>query len=231
MPCRLEAKFFKEHLQVTPLVGADEGRPATFAGQTTLGFPRRLVEGYAQLGGPLDDVKELAERQAQEHQDDGEFMQIGQGSKVAALQGLFGYGEQDPRDRHRNQNQERQDIQIEALGCRVSFILAPADEGQHAARDDHHRRKVKDVEGQEAREAVHRKAPRAESEQPGLVTVLIEAFRGEPDPAEDQRKGHGKGQQTAPRDQGVSAPSLDGALPNKTLEENLVQGQQGHLRQ
>src|SRR5262249_43522938 len=76
------------------------------------------VELDRELGGPLEDVEELAERQPQQGEDDRNRVRDGQELVGVALQPGVADRQQQPRDADREQQEQRQQVLLKILPCR-----------------------------------------------------------------------------------------------------------------
>ena len=74
-----------------------------------------LVEFHPELRGPLEDVKELAERQEEQRGDHRDCMQNRQKAIRRAAQPLLRNSERQPRHRNGEQHDDRQEIHAELL--------------------------------------------------------------------------------------------------------------------
>src|SRR6516164_4479630 len=95
-----------------------------------------LVKANADLRGPLKDMEELSKWEPEESDDHRYRMSERQELIAVAAQPGVTDREQETRETHRKQQNQRQDIFPEKLNRRGSFITHSAMHGNHDTRND-----------------------------------------------------------------------------------------------
>src|SRR5262245_11363417 len=147
------------------------------------------VELDRELGRPLEDVEELAERQPQQGKDDRNGVRDGQELVGVALQPGVADRQEQPRDADREQQEQRQQVLLKILqGGGPVVPQTPAQRQQHSS-DHRERRPDQAVEDQMAdqRRMAEREGRQAKHED--LIARQVPRHRSEVDPAEHEGEG------------------------------------------
>ena len=181
-----------------------------------------LVELDAELGRPLEDVEELAERQPQQREDHRDRVQDRQELVGVPLHPGVADRQHQPGDADREQQEQRQEVLLEVLQARrppwsrsrrCSASSTPA-----ITRNDDQTRpwKMRWPTSESWRKSNSREA---EDEDP--VAGQVAGHGLEVDPAEHEREGDRRGEDAAPHDEQVGQPARLAPPPDE-----LVQGEQ-----
>ena len=192
-----------------------------------LGAPDVLVEPDAELRRPLEDVEELSERQPEERADHRDRVEDREERVGVALHPGVAGGEHQPGEADGEEQDQRQEVFGEPLNGRGALLAHAPPHGQHHARDHQERRPDQAVEQEEPEERVVRKAERREAERDRLVQREIAGNRSKVQPAEDQRKGDGDGEQAAPHDEHVGEPAQPIPREDEAIAEHVERRRAG----
>ena len=121
--------------------------------------PGLLVEFDAELGRPLEDVEELAERQEQQRGDHRDRVQNRQEAVRRTAQPFLRYGQRQAGDGNREEQDDRQEVHAELLQRAGALVRHPAPERERDARQHQQCRDVQAMKEQPRGHRVEAKEP------------------------------------------------------------------------
>src|SRR5262245_8135088 len=193
-----------------PAAGADR-RPALGAGVA--------VELDGELGGALEDMEELPERQPQQREDDRDGVSDGEELIGVALHPRVADRQQEPGGADREQQEQRQEVLLEILERRRPPVAQPPAQGEDHARDHEQRGPHEPVEEQVPDQRCVGERDGGDAEDEDLIARKVARHRPEIEPAEHEGERDGGGEQAAPHDQLVRQPTRPAAPPDEPVRQ------------
>src|SRR5690606_28486412 len=169
---------------------------------------------------PLEDVEQLAERDVEQTEDDGQGVKVVEEAVVATLQPQARRGEEETGDRHREEPGECEEVTL-ALHGEGSGVTEAAVEEHEDARDHQEGGDVEQVEGDEPDDALRLEGPGTDAEEIGPVLAAVLADRLEMHPAEGERERDRGRQDATPEDELVRRPADGGATAYEPLGQQV----------
>ena len=180
-----------------------------------------LIQLHAQLGGALEDVKELPEGQIQKRRNYGDGMQDGEKLVGRAAQPLRRHRERQAGNGYRKQEDDREKVHGEGLHRLRALLAHPPPQRQANAGQHQKRRNVQAVKDHAGDPRAQREGHDGKAENISDIRHRVFGQRPEMNPSEDERKGDGRGQQTSPEQTLVHPPAQNGPVANKRLRGNV----------
>src|SRR6516164_3664622 len=162
---------------------------ASSAFSRLFGSSDNLIKANTNLRGPLKDMEELSKREPKERDDHGYRVSERQKLITVAAQPGVAHRQQETRETHGKQQNQRKDIFPEKLNRGGSFITHAAVHSNHDTRHNEEGCPDQPVKDDKAENGFYFEYGGREAEDKDPVAVQIAWHRFEHEPAKDQGKG------------------------------------------